>query len=267
MQKEGIFMKRTPIQPNLSAFPEQFRSLITGAKVYDSSCSPAARVWFLDTDEGLYLKSAPAGTLETEAAMTAYFHTKGIGPKVLAYCRDSRDWLLTRAIPGEDCTHPTCLEDPKRLSETLGILLRQLHSMDFSDCPVIRNETYKAYAGHIYKNRLFDPTDYPDHWGYATPEDAWRIIETQGHLLKQDVLLHGDYCLPNVMLNNWQFSGFIDVGHGGIGDRHIDLFWGLWSLGYNLKTNVYSNRFLDAYGRADVEEEMFSIIRAFECFG
>ena len=69
------------------------------------------------------------------------------------------------------------------------------------------------------------------------------------------------------MLKDWNFSGFIDVGNGGIGDRHVDLFWGIWSLGYNVKSNAYQDRFLDAYGREDVEEEMFPIIGAFDCFG
>ena len=260
-------MKRTLMKPDLSSFPEQFRPLLASAKVYDSSCSPVAKVWFLDTEGGLYLKSAPLGKLESEVKMTAYFHSKGLGAEVIAYHQDTRDWLLTRAIPGEDCTFPAYLEDPKRLSETLGIQLRQLHSLDFSDCPIIRNDSYKAYARYMYENRLFDSSEYPDCWGYDTPEEAWHIVETQGHLLKQDVLLHGDYCLPNVMLDNWKFSGFIDIDRGGIGDRHIDLFWGIWTLNYNLKTNAYGDRFLDAYGREDVEEEMFPIIRAFECFG
>lgn len=260
-------MKRTLMQPDLSSFPEQFRPLLANANVYDSSCSPVAKVWFLDTEGGLYLKSAPLGKLESEVKMTAYFHSKGLGAEVIAYHQDTRDWLLTRAIPGEDCTFPAYLDDPKRLSETLGIQLWQLHSLDFSDCPIIRNDSYKAYARYMYENRLFDPSEYPDCWGYDSPEEAWHIVETQGHLLKQDVLLHGDYCLPNVMLDNWKFSGFIDIDRGGIGDRHIDLFWGIWTLNYNLKTNAYGDRFLDAYGREDVEEEMFPIIRAFECFG
>ena len=93
------------------------------------------------------------------------------------------------------------------------------------------------------------------------------MVNTCGHLLKSDVLLHGDYCLPNIMLNNWQFSGFIDVGNGGRGDRHIDLFWGIWSLNFNLKTDRYRNRFLDAYGRDKVDEARLHVVAAAEVFG
>ena len=88
-----------------------------------------------------------------------------------------------------------------------------------------------------------------------------------GKYLKADTLLHGDYCLPNIMLDNWRFSGFIDLDTGGIGDRHIDLFWGIWSLNFNLKTNQYRDRFLDAYGRELINEDLFPVISAFEVFG
>jgi kanamycin kinase len=70
-----------------------------------------------------------------------------------------------------------------------------------------------------------------------------------------------------VILQNWSFSGFIDVGHGGIGDRHIDLYWGCWSLLYNLKEERWCSRFLDAYGRQDVDVKKLRILDAYEVFG
>ena len=85
--------------------------------------------------------------------------------------------------------------------------------------------------------------------------------------LRTDTLIHGDYCLPNVMLDDWKLSAFIDVGNGGVGDRHIDLFWGVWTLWFNLKTDKYADRFLDAYGRDAVEREMLRVVAAAEVFG
>ena len=85
--------------------------------------------------------------------------------------------------------------------------------------------------------------------------------------LQGKALLHGDYSLPNIILNNWKFSGFIDVGNGGVGDRPIDLFWGIWTLWFNLKTNRYQERFLDAYGRDKADRSVLKIIAAAEVFG
>jgi carboxyl-terminal processing protease len=54
------------------------------------------------------------------------------------------------------------------------------------------------------------------------------------------------------------------VGGGGVGDRHVDLFWGSWTLNFNLKTDKYCQRFLDAYGREHFEPEMLRTIAAIE---
>lgn len=259
-------MKRILTTPNLARFPERFHPLLERAAVYDSSCSAQARVWFLDTDGGFYLKKAPAGTLRKEAELTRFFHGKGLAPEVLAYEDLESDWLLTAKAPGEDCL--AYMDDPVRLCDTTGSLLRMLHETDTAGCPVPnRTEDYLAAARKNYQARAYDESLFPDNWGYATAEEAWAVVEAQGHLLKGDTLLHGDYCLPNILLDNWKFSGFIDLGCGGVGDRHVDLFWGTWTLMFNLKTDRYRGRFLDAYGRDRVEEELLRVIAAIEVFG
>lgn len=261
-------MDRVQIKPDLETIPAIFHRLLQGAAVYDSSCSTEARVLYIQRKGGVYLKSAPAGSLATEAALTQYFHSKGLATEVLEYHCGERDWLLTRQVPGEDCTHGDYLAQPERLCDILGQKLRMLHEMDFADCPVKdRMESYRSLAERNYRTGNFDHDSFPDSFGYRSAEEAWNVITRDGHLLKSDTLIHGDYCLPNVMLENWLFSGFIDLGNGGVGDRHIDLFWGLWSLGFNLKTDRYGDRFLDAYGRDKVEEELLRIVAAYEVFG
>jgi kanamycin kinase len=237
--------------------------------VYDSSCSPEARVYFIDKDGGYYLKTCGAGTLKREAEMTAYFHKKGIGAEVLTYLSQaSADWLLTAAVSGEDCTHGQYLAEPKRLCDTIAERLRWLHEVDFSDCPIQnRNAEYLALAEQNYRTGNYDKTAFPDSFGYRTAEEAYRVLDTGRSAFQSDVLLHGDYCLPNIMLDHWKLSGFIDVGNGGVGDRHIDLFWGVWTLWFNLKTDQYASRFLDAYGRDRVNTEMLRVIAAAEVFG
>ena len=57
-------------------------------------------------------------------------------------------------------------------------------------------------------------------------------------------LVHGDFCLPNILIHNNKVSGFIDVEAMGIGDPWIDYSWCIWSLEYNLKSKEYTEDLL-----------------------
>lgn len=261
-------MRRTPVTVDLNLFPSVFSPLLAGAPIYDSSCSYGAKVYFIDRDGGYYLKTAVKGALENEAKMTSFLHSKGLSAEVLSYEQDQNDWFLTRRIPGEDCLHAQYLADPKQLCDITAILLRQLHDIDPTDCPVPhRTENYLETVSRNYRMENYDASLFPDNWGYRSAEEAWNVVQSVGPYLQEDTLLHGDYCLPNILLDNWKFSGFIDVGCGGIGDRHIDLFWGVWSLQFNLKTDAFGERFLDVYGRERIDPEILKSISAFEVFG
>lgn len=270
-------MKRTLIHPNLADYPADLRPLLDGATLYDSSCSPEARVVYIDKEGGYYLKSAPSGTLGREAEMTRFFHQKGLAAEVLFYGSYGsgigegdlqKDFLLTRRVPGEDCTHGDYLADPRRLCDLWAEILRSLHEVSFEGCPIPDHTArYLQTAEEGYRIGRYDASLFPDNWGYASAEEAIGVVRREGHLLRTDTLLHGDYCLPNVLLDNWQFAGLIDVGNGGVGDRHVDLFWGAWTLFFNLKTDAYKDRFFDAYGRDKIEPDLLRIVAAAEVFG
>jgi len=79
------------------------------------------------------------------------------------------------------------------------------------------------------------------------------------------VLIHGDYCLPNILFAMAgraqgappELSAVIDVGRAGLGDRRDDLAAGVWTLQYNYGPG-FGREFLDAYGASpmtDVEIE------------
>ena len=129
-----------------------------------------------------------------------------------------------------------------------------------------RTGEYIAAVAENHRLKKWDDSLFPDNWGYRSADEAWAVVEEFSGELKNDVLIHGDYCLPNVILDNWNFSGFIDLGAAGIGDRHMDLFWGLWSLNYNLKSDAYRERFLDVYGKDGFNPEILRAIGAFEVF-
>lgn len=262
-------MKRTLIEkPDLSYFPKETLEILKDTKIYDSSCSPEARVFFIDKDSGYYLKESPIGTLKKEAEMTRYFHKKGLATEVLCYVQNEKDWMLTRKVDGEDCTADEYLEKPEKLCDTLAELLRKLHETNAADCPVKdRTADYLQTLKTNYEAGMFDPSYCCEEYRKKSAKEVFEIAERGKDFLCRDTLIHGDYCLPNIILNDWNFSAFIDLGNGGIADRHIDLYWVIWTLEFNLKTNRYASRFIDAYGRDKIDIEKIKLISAIEAFG
>ena len=261
-------MKRTPIDRLPDGLPREIEALLNGGRVYDSSCSPEARVYYIEKDGGMFLKLSARDTLRREAELARYFHAKGIGAEVLDYITGERDILLTARVRGEDLTHPCYLSEPKRLAVRLGEELRRLHETDTAGCPVTdRVAEYLATADRNFNTGCYDSSHFPDSFGYSSAEEAMAALNRGRAELRREVLIHGDYCLPNVMFDGWKLSGFIDLGNGGVGDRHIDLFWGAWTLGFNLHTDEYRELFFDAYGRDKIDPDKLLTVAAAEVFG
>jgi len=254
-------MIKTKIQINLEEFPAQIHPYLQGT-VYDSSSSDVARVYY--SDRGYYTKVSPEGTLKEEAERSKLFAGLGLGVEVVAYISEGKDYLVTKEAAGQDLTH--YLDKPEQLCKAMAETLKKLHATPTDGLPVsVRMPQYQelaegkvsGYAEYILMPRFF----------ISSEEEAKTIIKENYHRIKSDTLIHGDYCLPNVILNDWNFSALIDFNLAGVGDKHIDLYWALWSLNYNLKTDAYTDCFLDAYGRENFDYEMLRVIAAFELLG
>ena len=218
-------MKKTKIQININDFPSELHYIFENATVYDSSSHPTMTVYY--SDSGYYVKMGAKGSLATEAEMVKLFDRNGMGVELVTYISDKKDYMVTKPAVGEDATHH--LDNPEKLCEVLAEAMKFLHSRPVEGIPVSPCMDTYANAG-------------------------------KAELMKQDTFIHGDFCLPNIMLDNWKFSTFIDVGLAGIGDKHIDIYWVLWSLNFNLGTDQYMDYFLDLYGREKVDMEILKLV-------
>lgn len=242
---------RTVILGDL-ALPGEIGRMIRSSRGRDVSGWSGDKTYYLPED-GLYLKIAGAGNLCRAARMQEYLAEHGFSSRVLAYDSAERDVLLMEPVAGESGIAPRYLSDPARLSTVFGESLRQLHDLDAAECPYPRRlddligqwDTASFDGDHL---ALLSP------WiGGSDPLRAGREIADRAGILVQDTVIHGDYCLPNIMLRDWSLAGFVDVSEGGVGDRHYDLAWGLWTLAFNTGSAACGDRFLDAYGRDAVD--------------
>ena len=89
----------------------------------------------------------------------------------------------------------------------------------------------------------------------TTADDCPFGLKKPGH-----VLIHGDYCLPNVLVHGGRASAVIDVGLAGLGNPETDLAAGVWTLQYNFGKG-FARAFLDAYGWPPMSDEAIEKLR------
>ncbi len=223
----------------LSALPSEIHKLIAGSPARAENIGRSGAKVLMSAD--MCLKIAPKGTLRRAAVMQEYFHKKGLSAPLEKYIQsDGWDYLLMRRVRGKHALDRQLMSEPKQLAWRIGEAVRMLHETDASDCPLTdaNRIAYDALCREL-----------------GDSEALHHPMPARFDILKSDVLIHGDCCLPNLFFDGEQFSGFVDLGESGLGDRHFDLYWAMWSLGYNLGTDQYKDDFLDAYGRDAIDTE------------
>ncbi len=238
--------------------PEEIAALLRGASLYDRSSSPEAETVLIDGKIKAFLKMGEGGSLQREREMSYFLYSLNLAPRVIKYiCKDDRDYLVTEALEGFDGIDARHLQDPQRLAEVFGQSLRMLHNLSIEDCP-FPGRSAELIALSERNVRLGRKDD--EIIGESV-EEAAKSFASLKHLARDEVVMHGDYCLPNIILKDFRLNGFVDLGWGGIGDSHYDLWWGIWTLEYNLHSDAYRDAFLEAYGREDVDDKRLELNR------
>jgi kanamycin kinase len=75
-----------------------------------------------------------------------------------------------------------------------------------------------------------------------------------------NVLVHGDYCLPNVLVEDGNLSALVDVGRAGLANPETDLAAGVWTLQYNYGPG-HARAFLEAYGWPPMSDQAIEKLR------
>jgi kanamycin kinase len=158
-------------------------------------------------------------------------------------------WLVTRALPGRDATDPPLTKDPKALVSILARGLRRFHEapvemcpFDFRLGPALAHVRLRLDAGKIEPDR-----DFHQEFSTLSAGEAVALLERTRPGAEDLVVCHGDYCLPNILVEHGVATGFVDLGELGVADRWWDLAVASWSVTWNLGPG-YEGLFLREYG-------------------
>lgn len=154
-------------------------------------------------------------------------------PHVLELGGDAtHEWLVTRAVPGESAVVPRWVAAPAAAVRAIGEGLRALHdALPVDECPF----------EWTVPSRLANAT----RRGIPVP-DALRTSPPIDRL----VVCHGDACCPNTLIgDDGLWSGHVDLGALGVGDRWADIAVAAMSTEWNYGPG-WEEALIEAYGVA-----------------
>ena len=229
--------------------PDSIKQMISG-KMYrrDEFGMSKARVMIFDD---CVLKIAPYQKKNEETVeVMRWLENRLPVPKVLCYeCDSERQYLLMSRMPGKMACDAYYLERPRELAARLAEAIRMLWSIDVSDCPRQRSidveleEARNRVEKRLVNMAKVEPSTF-GKGGFRDPEELLYWLE-DNRPEYEPVLSHGDFCLPNILIDGGKISGLVDLGDTGIGDKWRDLALCYRSLKWNAEGayggSVYPN--------------------------
>ena len=159
-------------------------------------------------------------------------------PQVLHYEEEKgKSYLLMSRMDGKMSCDTYYLEKPNILLKALACGLKMLWEVDIRECPRVRDLDVVLQEAHMQvEHNLVDvdnvePTTFGEN-GFESPKHLLEWLENNRPPF-EPVFSHGDYCLPNVFLENDRVKGFIDLDRAGIGDKWNDIALCYRSLKHN----------------------------------
>lgn len=245
---------------------------LSGARVLrmvDAQGVPVAVVKVVDHRMGHLVSD-----LEAETARLTWLRRLGVPvPEVLGSGVDQgSSWLAMRALPGRPASDQWPAQERDHVVDLLAHAARELHATSWDEATFDRSlSSVLVEVRERVASGLVDRS-----WAIAGKEGppAAVVLEELESLAGELgdgalVISHGDFCLPNVLIDETGTAGFVDVGRAGLADPHSDLADITRSLRSHMNPQfgeASARRFLDAYGRDGIDPERLRLHDLLESF-
>ena len=177
---------------------------------------------------------------ENELQMMQWLNGKISVPNVLEHiCENGYLYILMSKCDGQMSCTDQFMTNPAKQTELLAGALHQLWSIPTEDCPCswplekrLQLAAQNGASGNIDVADA-QPETFGDN-GFKNPEELldWLV----NHKPEETrVISHGDFCLPNIFVDDAGLTGLIDLGKAGTADKWQDI-----ALCYRSLSNNYS---------------------------
>lgn len=205
-----------------------------------------------------YLKIQPNHSIENlihEKERLEWLQGKLSVPEVLYYDKDEiNEYLLMTEIKGMNASDKSYEASLFFLMEVLAVGLRMIHSISIEVCPFNQKLDDKIEeARRRVENGLVDEGNFDEIRKGLKAKELFVELISKKPINEDLVFTHGDYCLPNIIIDDGKVNGFIDWGRAGVSDKYQDLALAIRSIATNFGKE-YIPFFLQEYGVKELDE-------------
>ncbi len=200
----------------------------------------------------LYLKTEPRTSkfsLFEEKRRLDWLKDRLPVPEAVLYAEDEANrYLLLSEVAGIPAIDDSLKKDIPRVIGQLVEGLKMIHALVVENCPFKMPLEVKIERAResMLKGRV-DEKDFDTERLGRTAPDIFREMLAAVPRGQDLVFTHGDYCVPNVIIKNGRFSGFVDLAEAGVADRYQDLALLSRSVRYNFGED-YQKLVFESYG-------------------
>lgn len=217
--------------------------------------------------DDLVLKISPKNEESmNEVAVLRFLCGKLPVPEVIGCeCEGEKIYLLTTRVKGEMACAPQYRTHPEELIFALAGILKRMWSVDVAGLSECTLESRLSLAEQRVRSGQVDiGNTEPQTWQeFSTPARLLDWLQKRRPKEEELVFSHGDFCLPNILLNGYTFAGLVDLGFGGAAEK----WWDIALLWRSLRDNfggkfggkwapVHPDRLFDALGFAPDREKI-----------
>lgn len=161
-------------------------------------------------------------------------------------------YILMERLKGFDLSQVEHIKHPLRLIDLLIEGLHKLWSVPIKDLDITYSLDDKLKEAKLRIDQQLVDFNACDEGivknRFKDEHELYHYLVKHKPIIKDRVLSHGDYCLPNLFADEGQFIGFIDLGRVGIDSKHQDIALCARSLFYNLEDESYVKLFYEKLG-------------------
>lgn len=226
--------------------PADLQNLIAEKPYTMDSMGMSGSGIFLFEDMVLKIQKEDEET-KSEAVMMQWLVGKLPVPSIIYHgVENGINYLLMSKMPGVMSCDEGVLSNQEFVTELLAEGLKKLWTVDISDCPKrwdlpvkLKVAEYNVEHGEVDVENT-EPETFGEG-GFRDPAELLTWLKEHQPPM-EPVLSHGDFCLPNIFVQDGKVSGYIDLGKIGIADKWQDIALCYRSLKHNYNGDFGSQR-------------------------